>query len=92
MASVKRKIPDLVLQRRVRPRVEPEPESDVEGSDSEALSEEGLDSAGSEDENRDEDDEDEDESSDENASDSGQESELVRIKPFLFFSFVFFFS
>jgi len=50
MASTKRKIPDLGLQRRVRPRVEPEPESDVDDSSSEVPSEEGVDSAGSEDE------------------------------------------
>ncbi|KAK0635663.1 hypothetical protein B0T17DRAFT_516894 [Bombardia bombarda] len=49
MSSVKRKMPSSLgsglLQRRVRPRVEPEPESDVENSD-EAPSEQGVDSDG----------------------------------------------
>ncbi|KAK0719992.1 hypothetical protein B0H67DRAFT_574780 [Lasiosphaeris hirsuta] len=46
MASVKRKIPSagLGLQRRVRPRIEPEPESDIE-----APSEEDVDSGSSDD-------------------------------------------
>jgi ribosomal RNA-processing protein 36 len=47
MSSIKRKIPPAsLLQRRVKPRFEPEPESDVEGDMSDAPSEEGAGSLG----------------------------------------------
>jgi len=43
MSSAKRKMPPAsLLQRRVRPRYEPEPESDIEGDASDAPSEEGA--------------------------------------------------
>ncbi|KAK4226245.1 hypothetical protein QBC38DRAFT_234997 [Podospora fimiseda] len=68
MSSTKRKMPAAnLLQRRVRPRYEPEPESDIEEDDmSEAPSEEG---AGFEDE------EEELSEDDEMANDSGEENE-----------------
>ncbi|KAK4152945.1 hypothetical protein C8A00DRAFT_34342 [Chaetomidium leptoderma] len=48
MSSVKRKMPPAgLLQRRVRPRYEPEPESDIEDDASEAPSEEGAGTFGS---------------------------------------------
>jgi ribosomal RNA-processing protein 36 len=51
MSSVKRKVPPAsLLQRRVRPRYEPEPESDIEDDASEAPSEEGAVSFGSDEE------------------------------------------
>ena len=51
MAAVKRKMPPAsLLQRRVKPRYEPEPESDVEDDLSEAPSEEDAGSLGSDDE------------------------------------------
>lgn len=46
MSSVKRKIPASLLERRVRPRYEPEP--DIDDDASEAPSEEGTGSLGSE--------------------------------------------
>lgn len=49
MSTVKRKNADLGLQRRVRPRVEPEPESDIGDSGSEAPSEKGVEYSGSDD-------------------------------------------
>ena len=68
MSSVKRKMPALNggLQRRVRPRVEPEPESDIEASDSEAPSEEDIAASGSEDE---------DGSGSDDASDAGSDDD-----------------
>jgi ribosomal RNA-processing protein 36 len=51
MSSAKRKMPPAsLLQRRVRPRYEPEPESDVEDDVSEGPSEEGFGSLGSDEE------------------------------------------
>lgn len=50
-------MPATLLQRRVRPRYEPEPESDIEGAVSDAPSEENFgpsESEGSEDEDGDE--------------------------------------
>ncbi len=67
MSTIKRKMSNLGLQRRVRPRVEPEPESDVEESGSEAPSEEDVGSHASEDE------------SDEDASDMSDGGEEVTI-------------
>jgi hypothetical protein len=69
MSSVKRKIPPAsLLQRRVRPRYEPEPESDIEDDASEAPSEEGAGSFGSDDEEA------QDLSEDESGSGSGEVS------------------
>lgn len=69
MSFNKRKLPGLGLQRRVRPRVEPEPQSDIEiSSASEPPSEEEVDDSASEDE--------EDEESLPSASD---DSEAVRL-------------
>jgi ribosomal RNA-processing protein 36 len=50
MSSVKRKVPASLLQRRVKPRYEPEPELDIEDDLSDAPSEEGAGFSGSGDE------------------------------------------
>lgn len=47
MSSAKRKVAASLLQRRVRPRYEPEPESDIEDDMSDVPSEEGAGSIGS---------------------------------------------
>lgn len=83
MSSTKRKMPSVGLQRRVRPRFEPEPESNIENSDSEAPSEEDVapeSGSGGDDDDDEEDDDEEDASdgSDGDASVSPTQKQLRR--------------
>ncbi|KAK4233601.1 hypothetical protein C8A03DRAFT_19352 [Achaetomium macrosporum] len=76
MSSAKRKMPPAsLLQRRVRPRYESEPESDMEDDMSEAPSEEGVGSLGSDEEDEDLSEDESGRGGDEAASESGSGSD-----------------